>query len=79
METYAGWERWKTNGSIAANPTNAEDTTLYIPAEVEIDVIFEPRFTKPGYARIRWSEFERGLLSLWVSESDLQNNATPVH
>jgi hypothetical protein len=78
MDTYDGWERWKTTGSLAANPTNAETTTLYIPTGAEIDVTWEAILTKAGYARVRWSEFEKGLISLWVSESALRDNAAPV-
>ena len=64
--------RQTTASRIPATPANQEGVTLYIPAGVEIDVV-EGLSIKPGYVRVFWKGYEKGMLGLWVAEGDLSS------
>lgn len=60
--------RCQTRTNIPAEPPHQEGVTLIIPAGEWIE-IQEGAPAKPGFVRVRWDRYEKGMISLYIPET----------
>ena len=69
--------RRKTTTKLSATPSNQAGVTLFIPSDEVIEVM-KGTPAPTGMVRVRWDKHENGMISLYISENDMEHLTAPA-